>query len=284
MYIYWNYIRILSAHFSLENDKNINGNSSCVHAYITLFCDNEHRCTKNNRERKKVQNLWRMQIKIIMKIKRNRNSSVNKNRFLFMAEIICVQANSLHLFFQLYLNPYLGFVWFPLFFFHWNFFEDSVCFGIIVFVEYISGRGTEYAQSCCRFIVWEQCEQRTEIWKFHNTAGISSFWIHIQMWFFHELCECVPRCVHCALCNQCSGINKYTLLIAMSNIKGKWQIEKFAHEIFNHNEMKWTEQDKSAFLFGGKKLRCCDLLIIKISMFGLHGGCNWTRSLRLSHK
>lgn len=179
-----------------------------------------------------------------------------------MAEIICAQANSLHLFSQLYSNPCFGFVWFPLFFF-WNFFEDSVCFGIIVFVEYISGRGTEYvsrldyivfisglycarAQSCCRFIVWEQCERR-----YKNSVLLQKFrpFESIFKCDFSTNCLCA---LVCALCNQCSGINKYALLIAMSNITGKWQIEKFAHEIFNHNEMKWTEQDKSAFLFGGK--------------------------------
>lgn len=179
-------IRIIRILFCWKNEKYENGNSVLWQwAPIQKFHMHEKKTTTIHENCKKNNP---------MEIKFNRNSSVNKNRFLFMTEIICALPNSLHLFFELHVDGVdfdSCFVWFPLFI--WNFRGFCLLWNNCVYGEYITMRGTEFVNQCglyryfCRTKKIGYCLRTIWTAKFHNTAGISFFWIKYSDMIFPRI-------------------------------------------------------------------------------------------------
>lgn len=170
--------------------------------------------------KKNYNNSWKLQKNNPMEIKFNRNSSVNKNRFLFMTEIICALPNSLHLFFELHVDgvDFVScFVWFPLFI--WNFRGFCLLWNNCVYGEYITMRGTEFVNQCGLYRYF--CSYQKDWLLFENNMNgqIPQYcrnFILLNQIFRYDFSTNF-------WCNQCGGINKYSLLIALSTTR------KFVH-------------------------------------------------------
>lgn len=155
-----------------------------------------------------------------MEIKFNRNSSVNKNRFLFMTEIICARPNSLHLFSELYVDEVdfvSCFVWFLLFIS--NFRGFCLLWNNCVYGEYITMRGTEFVRLYRYFWYYYSYLKDWLLFENNMNGQIPQYcrnFILLNQIFRYDFSTNF-------WCNQCGGINKYSLLIAMSTTR------KFVH-------------------------------------------------------
>lgn len=142
-----NYQHIISTFFKILTENLLQNLHKYMNCAVTMSLGAT--TTKNHtRKKQHEQYLWKMNIK--KQIKFNQNSFAYEKRFLFMAEIICVQAPFLQLY-AIVVKFVSVFVWFPLF----------VCKKILRIL------------SAFEIIAFAECVQRVHILASHGNENLA---------------------------------------------------------------------------------------------------------------